>query len=170
MTSVAWTRAGLHPDDWHPCFCASPPDRRSSRDSHRDRTGRPGSRVEAPAGAEGTEMPTVPSRRDVANERVVRGRCSEPPRLRVMRAWPQGQIRSVDRRNCGPRRLSREIPQTPRRRRIDTMRKATSGTATARAVSESCAVCDPGTQRHISHGSWEVPCSPERRLGPHREV
>ncbi len=98
-----------------------------------------GSRVEAPSRCASIV------RQDVANERVVRRRHSEPRRLRVMRAWSQGHGRSVDRRNYGPRGISREIPQTPRRRRIDTMRKATSGTAPARAVPESCAVYDPGT-------------------------
>jgi hypothetical protein len=34
-------------------------------------------------------------------------------------------------------------------------------TALARAVPESCAVFDPGTQGHILHGSWEIPGSSE---------
>jgi hypothetical protein len=59
-----------------------------------------------------------------------------------MRDGPQGQPRSVDRRNYGPRRMSREIPQTPRRRRIDTMRKATSSATQTRVARESCAVDD----------------------------
>lgn len=35
------------------------------------------------------------------------------------------------------------------------------GTALAQAVPESCAVFDPGTQRHILRGSWEIPRLPE---------
>jgi hypothetical protein len=49
-------------------------------------------------------------------------------------------------------RISREIPQTPRRRRLDTRRKDTSGNSVARAVPESCAVFDPGTRGHILRG------------------
>ena len=58
-------------------------------------------------------------------------------------------------------RISREIPQTPRRRRLDTRRKDTSGNSVARAVPESCAVFDPGTRGHILRGSWEIPGSSE---------
>jgi hypothetical protein len=39
--------------------------------------------------------------------------------------------------------------QTSGRRRIDTLRKATSSTAHSQAVRESCAVKDPGTQGSI---------------------
>src|SRR5262252_872181 len=42
------------------------------------------------------------NRRGVANERVVRGRPSKPPRPRVMRGQSQGCARSVDRGTCRP--------------------------------------------------------------------
>jgi hypothetical protein len=56
----------------------------------------------------------APNRQDITNERVVRRRPSKPHRLRVFRAWAQGYIRRVDRRNYGQVIELRNTPNSGR--------------------------------------------------------
>ena len=84
------------------------------------------------------------NRQGVANARVVRRGPSQPHRPRFLRIWPQGHVRSVDRRELQTRLLSRKISLTSRRRSLDTTRKATSCQAVWRAWQESRAVYDSG--------------------------
>jgi hypothetical protein len=114
-------------------------------------------------GSQGSGRPLNRRRREagknVANERVVRYRSSELHRLRVMRETSQEGDRSVDRRNYGPGKMSREIPK---------LQDADALTICGRQYPaqrnrELCGVLRGLRLWHggtHSAGSWEIPCSP----------